>query len=151
MRVERVTPAHLAQIAELERLCFHAPWSERALELLCGDTATGFVALEGEAVVAYGGMLCVLDEGQITNVATHPAHRRQGFADAVLRALLREAAARGLSFVTLEVRESNAPAIALYRRHGFAAVGRRPHFYKNPDEAALLLQWNAPAVGTNGD
>lgn len=151
MRVERVTHLHLAAIAELEQLCFHAPWSARALELLCGDTALGFVVLEGDTVVAYGGMLTVLDEGQITNVATHPAYRRQGFADAVLGALLREAAVRGLSFVTLEVRASNAPAIALYRRHGFAAVGQRPHFYKNPDEAALLLQWNAPRATANGD
>lgn len=151
MRVVRVTRAHLAQIAALEQLCFHAPWSEGALELLCGDTATGFVALDGEAVVAYGGMLCVLDEGQITNIATHPDHRRRGCADAILGALLQEAARRALSFVTLEVRESNAPALALYRRHGFVPVGRRPHFYKNPDEAALLLQSDAPYTTANGD
>ena len=143
MKPVRVTQAHLARIAELEALCFHAPWSARSLELLCGDTAFGFAVVLGDEIVAYGGMLCVLDEGQITNVATHPAHRRRGYADAVLRALLEEARARGLVSVTLEVRESNAPALALYRRHGFVQVGRRAHFYKNPAEAALLLQWTA--------
>ena len=141
MKPVRVARAHLARIAKLEELCFHAPWSARALELLCGDTAFGFAVVQGDEVVAYGGMLCVLDEGQITNVATHPAYRRRGYADAVLRALLEEARARGLATVTLEVRESNEPALALYRRHGFVQVGRRPHFYKKPAEAALLLQW----------
>ena len=147
MRVLRVCPSHLEGIAALEQLCFAHPWSAHALELLCGDTALGYVAVEGDTVLAYGGMLCVLDEGQITNVATHPDHRRHGYADAVLRALLDAAVARGLAFVTLEVRASNEGAAALYRRNGFFKVGERPHFYKNPDESALLMQWNAPSAG----
>ena len=139
MRVVRVTRAHLTQIAALEQLCFHAPWSEGALELLCGDTATGFVVLDGEAVVAYGGMLCVLDEGQITNIATHPDHRRRGLGRAVVKALLDTARTHGLVSISLEVRESNLAAIALYQRLGFVTCGRRPHFYTHPVEAALVM------------
>ena len=135
-----VTPQMLESMAALERIVFPHPWSREALTLLCGETALAFACLEGEAVVAYGGMLTVLDEGQITNIVTHPAHRRRGHAAAVLTALLEEARARELSFVTLEVRESNTPAIALYQKLGFRAVGRRPRFYTAPVEDALIMQ-----------
>lgn len=139
-RIVRVAPAMLQEIAALEALTFAQPWSEQALALLCGESAFGFAALCEDGVAAYGGMLTVLDEGQITNVATHPDHRRQGLAGRVLEALLTEARSRGLAFVTLEVRESNTAAIRLYEKFGFAAVGRRPRFYTGPTEAALVMQ-----------
>ncbi len=140
MSVVRVTPALLPSLAALERAVFPHPWSERALELLCGETAFGFAAMSGPHVAAYAGMLTVLDEGQITNVATHPDHRRCGYAEAALAALLAEARARDLAFVTLEVRESNVAAIRLYEKFGFETVGKRPRFYTRPTEAALLMQ-----------
>ena len=140
MSVTRLAVQHLAGVAALEKAVFSHPWSERSLELLCGETAFGFVALEGEDVTAYGGMLTVLDEGQITNIATHPDHRRQGLAAGVLSALLEEARERGLLSLTLEVRASNQPAIALYQKFGFSAVGRRARFYTHPTEDALIMQ-----------
>ena len=140
MKIERIKREHLRGLAALEALCFDAPWSEQALELLVGDTALGFTCLdESGTPIAYVGMVTVLDEGQITNVATHPDHRRQGLADKLLVALLAEARSRLITTLTLEVRESNAAAIALYRKHGFSAVGRRNHFYKNPREHALVM------------
>ncbi len=135
----RIEKKHLAPVAALERAVFHAPWSEEALALLTGDSALGFVVMHGECAAAYGGMLCVLDEGQITNIATHPDHRRLGYARRVVAALLDAARARGLVTVTLEVRESNAAAIALYESFGFEAVGKRPRFYTHPTEAALVM------------
>jgi len=140
MKAVPLTRAMLPSVEALERAVFAHPWSVRSLELLCGDTAFGFATQAGDTVTAYGGMLTVLDEGQITNVATHPEHRRQGLASLVLEALLQEARERKLAFVTLEVRESNAAAIALYEKFGFAVVGRRPHFYTEPAEAALVMQ-----------
>ena len=140
MNAVPLTRAMLPSVEALERAVFAHPWSVRSLELLCGDTAFGFATQAGDTVTAYGGMLTVLDEGQITNVATHPEHRRQGLASLVLAALLQEARERKLAFVTLEVRESNAAAIALYEKFGFAVVGRRPHFYTEPAEAALVMQ-----------
>ncbi|MBQ8357396.1 MAG: ribosomal protein S18-alanine N-acetyltransferase [Clostridia bacterium] len=141
MSAVRLTSDLLLSVAALEQAVFAHPWSARALELLCGDTAFGFACTaKGGEVIAYGGMLTVLDEGQITNVATHPDHRRQGLAGQVLAALLGEARARGLSFVTLEVRVSNVPAIALYQKFGFAIVGRRPRFYAHPTEDALIMR-----------
>lgn len=142
MSALRLTPAMLESTAALERAVFVHPWSAEALALLCGESAFGFACVSADTVVAYGGMLTVLDEGQITNIATHPNHRRRGHAAAVLTALLGEARARGLSFVTLEVRESNAAAIALYQKFGFEAVGYRPRFYTCPVEGARIMQCN---------
>lgn len=139
MMPKRVQKEHLAAIAALEASVFHAPWSEEALALLTTDTAFGFVVTEGDRALCYGGMLTVLDEGQITNIATHESARRQGHASRVVEALLLEARARALVEVTLEVRESNAAAIALYERHGFCVVGKRPRFYTKPVEAALVM------------
>ena len=144
MRIETVSAEHLADIAAIEALCFHEPWSERALALLTGDTAFGLALLQEEtgAVLAYLGVLLSLDEGQITNVATHPLWRRRGYADALLTALKTEAKKRGLVMLSLEVRESNTAAIALYEKHGFFKAGRRPHFYTQPTEAALVMLCN---------
>ena len=132
----------LSHIAAIERAVFAHPWSEQSLRLLCSDTAFGVAVVENGVPVAYGGMLTVLDEGQITNIATLPEYRRRGFAAEVLTALLAGARSRRLAFVTLEVRESNAPAIALYEKFGFAVVGRRKNFYTEPVEAALVMQCN---------
>lgn len=142
MELLRVTPELLDGLAEIEQAAFSHPWSAEALQLLCGDTAFGFAVTEGGVPVAYGGMLTVLDEGQITNIATHPAHRRRGYAARVLEALLFEARQRSIAFVTLEARESNTPAIALYEKFGFRTVGRRPRFYTDPVETALVMQCN---------
>lgn len=140
MTVTRLTATHLAAVEALEREVFSHPWSAQALALLCSDVAFGFVCEQDGEVLAYGGMLTVLDEGQIANVACAPKARRQGCGEAVLTALLNEARRRGLSFVTLEVRVSNEAALGLYEKLGFRVVGKRPNFYTAPIEDALLMQ-----------
>lgn len=142
IRVLPISPAHLAGVAEIERLCFpHEPWSEQALLVLCREHGAGFVALsEDNTPLAYVGMTYAADEGSITNVATHPDARRQGLGRAVVSALLSHAISLGLTDVYLEVRVSNEPAIALYRSLGFEEIGRRRHFYRQPTEDALLMK-----------
>ena len=130
---------HLAGAAELERLCFSEPWSEQALALLLGENAYGVACLQNGRVIGYGGMLTVLDEGQVTNIAVHPEAQRQGVGHALVEAMLREARNRGLAEISLEVRASNAAAIGLYERFGFAVAGRRRHFYRDPAEDALVM------------
>ena len=139
MTVERLTAAQLSSVAELEKLCFSEPWSENALALLLTDAAIGAVCLMDDRVVAYGGMLLAPGEGQILNIATHPLARRQGAARAVIDYLLTEAKAAACTSVVLEVRASNAAAIALYTSHGFAAAGIRKRFYRNPTEDAFVM------------
>lgn len=132
--------AHLNGVAELERLCFTSPWSASSCELLTKEgIGVGFVCEQDGRVMAYGGMLIAVDEGQITNIAVHPDYRRRGMASAILTSLMRYARDRHAESVTLEVRVSNAAAIALYKKAGFAEVGRRRAFYTKPTEDALIM------------
>jgi ribosomal-protein-alanine N-acetyltransferase len=84
-------------------------------------------------------MLITVDEGQITNIAVHPDHRRKGYGAAITRALLRHAKDAKLESVSLEVRVSNTAAIELYKKAGFAEAGRRKGFYAKPTEDALVM------------
>lgn len=138
-RIEPIAAEHLRGVARLEELCFAQPWSERSLELLLTDAATGFVCLLDGHVVAYGGMLLAPDEGQITNIAVDPDHRRRGLGVLLMDRLEAEAKARGLLQIALEVRVSNEAAITLYKRTGYAVAGRRPNFYTSPREDALVM------------
>ncbi len=145
MQIERIRPEHLPDVAELEALCFSEPWSENALKFLLEPGAIGIVCTEKQRVVAYGSMLLAPGEGQILNLAVRPEYRRAGLGRGILNALCKEAVERNLEQVSLEVRVSNTAAIALYTAAGFTAVGRRPHFYKNPPEDAYTMLWR-----TNG-
>lgn len=138
-RILPIKADHLSDVAELERLCFSTPWSESALGLLLTEAAIGFVCLNDGRAVAYGGMMLAPDEGQITNVAVHPDHRRRGLGACLMERLAKEAKQRALSQIALEVRASNTAAIALYEGTGYAIAGRRPHFYSNPREDALVM------------
>ena len=140
-----LTAEHIPAVAELEKLCFSAPWSAQSLELLTREgIGTGVVYIEDGKVVAYGGMLCVVDQGQITNIAVHPDHRRQGIGKAIVGALLKHAMDEKFEEVTLEVRKSNAPAIALYEKFGFQQVGLRKGFYSHPREDAIIMTREFP-------
>ena len=101
----------------------------------------GYAAVDVESgrVLAYGGMLTVLDEGQITNIATHPDHRRRGLGEAVVRALIEYGEQNGINFISLEVRESNHGAIALYEKLGFVKAGIRKNFYSAPCENGIVM------------
>ncbi len=136
----RLEASDAAAVAELEARSFAEPWSENAVLMLTGPNAFGFVTLADGELAAYGGMVCVLDEGQITNIATDPDFRRLGLAERTLSALLAEAGERGLSFVTLEVRDSNVPARSLYEKLGFSSIGLRKNFYRKPTEDAVIME-----------
>ncbi len=138
--VKRIEPTMLGSLSALEAECFSHPWSSESLELLCSESAVGFAVLdENDRVLAYAGMLTVLDEGQITNVAVLSEARRRGYASAVLSALLEFGATNGISSFSLEVRRGNLAAISLYEKHGFAVVGERKRFYADPVEDALVM------------
>ncbi|HIX89405.1 MAG TPA: ribosomal protein S18-alanine N-acetyltransferase [Candidatus Agathobaculum pullicola] len=138
MTVVPMAERHLAALAEIEKACFHAPWSEAMLreEL---DKGIFLVAEQDGQAVGYVGCQTVLDEGYITNVAVSPDCRRQGIGRALIAELVSCARAKELSFVTLEVRASNASALALYEGAGFGRVGVRKNFYSAPSEDAVLM------------
>lgn len=141
--LQPMTAELIPAIAEIERLCFSHPWSENALrEELFNDTACFIAAVtETGEVAGYAGLHCVLDEGYIDNIAVREEYRRQGVAGELLGAFLRFGKAN-LAFLTLEVRASNEPAIALYTKYGFKEVGRRKGYYDAPKEDAVLMTLN---------
>ena len=130
----------LPRLLELERQCFSVPWTERMLLSQMDPERNVFLVAGAAGTVAgYVGLMYVLDEGYISNVCTAPEYRRRGVADALLTALEERCAEKRLAFLTLEVRESNAPAIALYAKHGYESVGRRKNYYEKPREDAILM------------
>lgn len=131
---------HVRGIHAIEVECFSEPWTEETIiSQLNSENHVFLVALDGDAVVGYVGMMNVLDEGYISNVAVTSAYRRQRIADALIDELMARAAELELVFVTLEVRESNEPAKALYAKHGFKEVGLRKGYYTKPKENAVLM------------
>ena len=141
VRIVPMTADHLDEAAALERVCFSDPWSRNMLaEELDNALAAFLAALDGTgAVVGYAGLQVVLDEGYILNIAVRPDCRRQQIASQLLEVFINFAQGNRLSFLTLEVRASNAPAIALYERWGFAEAGRRRNYYEHPREDAVIM------------
>ena len=141
MKILELSGEHVTQVAALERLCFADPWSEKSIASeLNNPLALWLVAVEEEKVVGYIGSQTVPDESDMMNVAVHPDHRRRGIAEALVTALCDALKERGSVSLTLEVRSSNEPAKALYEKLGFGLAGRRPNYYRNPKEDALILR-----------
>ena len=141
MEIIQMTSAHVSSIAELEKICFSDPWSENSVASeLKNPLSLWLVAVEGNRLAGYIGSQSVEGEADVMNVAVHPDFRRCGVAEKLciqLVALLKERDVHGL---TLEVRASNTPAIALYEKLAFALVGRRPNYYRHPKEDALIMR-----------
>ena len=137
-----MTSDHVAQIAQLEKICFSDPWSERSVASeLDNKLSYWLAAVEDDTVAGYIGSQTVMGETDMMNVAVHPDYRRRGVAEALVNGLVEALKTQMDSHcLTLEVRASNAPAIALYEKLGFAEIGRRKNYYRNPREDALILR-----------
>lgn len=140
MTIMQMTSAHVPQVALLERVCFQDPWSERSIASeLENPLSLWLVAMEEDRLLGYVGSQTVLDETDMMNVAVDPAARRQGVAGALIQALTAQLKQRGSRKLSLEVRASNLGAIRLYESLGFARLGCRPGYYRNPREDAWIL------------
>lgn len=127
-------------MAAVELACFSTPLTEGALRrYMQTGYLKAFVTVLDGTVVGYAGLQQAADEGYIANIAVLPAWRRKGWGEALLRYLIDYAREEKLSFLTLEVRRSNLPAQALYRKLGFEVVGVRQHYYARPREDAILM------------
>lgn len=141
MKIVLMTDAHVSAVASLETICFSDPWSENSVASeLTNPLSLWLVALEADAVVGYVGSQTVMGETDMMNVAVHPDHRRKGIAAKLIKELVQVLKERGSHCLTLEVRASNDPAIALYGKLGFSEAGRRRNYYRNPKEDALILR-----------
>ena len=138
IEIIRMNESHVSAVAELERQNFSEPWPEIAVRSeLTNKLALWLVALEGDTVVGYVGSQTVLQEADMMNIAVSESHRRRGIARMLVEELIRQLDAYQL---TLEVRASNAGAIALYDSLGFTQVGLRKNYYHKPKEDALILR-----------
>ena len=135
-----MTPAQLPQAAALERVCFSHPWTEKALAEDLNNELLTLLAAVGEdgTLLGYGEVRTVLDEGTLERIAVAPQFRRHGAAEALLRRFLDDGREK-LAFLTLEVRQSNAPARALYEKLGYLQAGLRRNYYENPREDAIIM------------
>ena len=141
MNITEMNASHVPQVAQLEQLCFADPWSEKSIASeLTSKWSYWLVAVEDDRVVGYIGSQSSIDESDVMNVAVHPDYRRKGIAENLINHLVEELKNRGSHALLLEVRASNAPAIALYEKLGFLQVGCRKNYYHNPREDALILR-----------
>lgn len=130
---------HIKEVALLEEVCFSTPWSEQTLLEAFSSGIKFFVSEKDGRILGYIGISCILDEGYITNIAVFPQYRKMGIGTALIKRVFKLAEELSLSFVSLEVRESNQSAISLYNCLGFKKEGERKGFYTNPTENALIL------------
>ena len=133
--------SHIAQIAALEKRCFADPWSEASVRSeLSNPLSFWLVAEEDGKLIGYVGSQSVPPEADVMNLAVAPEWRNKGIGRALMTALIAQLHSRGITALFLEVRVGNAPAQNLYRSLGFVEAGRRPKYYVNPTEDALILR-----------
>lgn len=132
------------EVLSLENLCFpDDPWGRISFENELDNSLSVFVVAvddESNKIIGYGGVWLVYDTGEITNIAVHPHFRREGIGKKILNILTSVCKERGMSAITLEVRDGNAPAFALYLKEGFKECGRRKKYYKGIDDAILMTK-----------
>ena len=132
----------LDEIMAIEEASFASPWCRTAmLDELAGKPGALYLAAEVEGeLVGYAGMWCFAGEAHIMNIAVTGARQRQGIGRALLLTLLQRSIQMGADFAYLECRPTNRHAIALYRKLGFRPYGRRPNYYRDTGEDALLMR-----------
>jgi ribosomal-protein-alanine N-acetyltransferase len=136
MREEDIPAVHAIDV-----LSFSMPWSERSywFEINENPVARAWVAEKDGRLAAMLVLWLIVDEAHVATIATHPDYRRQGIGEQILLATLTAARSEGARRAFLEVREGNHAAQAMYRKYGFEVTGRRPRYYKDNNEDALLM------------
>lgn len=138
--IRDMRPEDLEEVAGIEKNSFSDPWSKSSFEdMLSLPAYRALVITENDKVAGYACTLMVLDEGQILNIAIDKSQRRRGLGRMLLKYVLEQGKEQGACFFTLEVRESNKPAIGLYESFGFRETGRRKNYYDSPVETAILM------------
>ena len=141
MLIREMTLQDVPAVAEIEKACFSLPWSEQSLvDSVVREDTMFLVCEDAPEIVGYIGMYLSFDEGDITNVAVSPAHRKMGYGEAIVSKAVELAKEKQLEMILLEVRVSNVPAISLYKKMGFEEIGIRKNFYEHPVEDAIIMK-----------
>lgn len=135
-------PEDADAVAEVEKQCFPVPWSRESFWREASNENTLYLlALNDDEVIGYAGTWISFEEAQITNVAIVPEYRGNGNGRAMMEELICRVKEKGVTAMTLEVRPSNAVALGLYESLGFKDCGRRPKYYSDNGEDAIIM-WN---------
>lgn len=137
--IRKATHKDLSALSALAQHCFPHPWSQAVLEQALATNLFLLFETEGQ-IVGYGILLPLFGEGEILQLAVHPAFRRQHIGTALLQALTEQAEQKQMTRLFLEVRRSNLAAQKLYQSFGFRLIGQRKQYYSDPPEDALLMQ-----------
>ena len=130
----------LDQVMKIEEELFSVPWTKEGFfTFLMKANAMFLVVEEKGEILGYCGLLMVLDEGDVTNVAVRRDRQREGIGNFLMESMIRLAAERGVNIIHLEVRAGNETAVRLYERHGFVRDGLRKNYYTDPLEDAVLM------------
>lgn len=133
----------LDAVMEIENELFHMPWTKEGyFTFLTRPDAMFLVVEEKGRLLGYCGLLMVLDEADVTNVAVRKDRQREGIGHFLVESMMRLAADQGIEIIHLEVRAGNKTAIRLYERLGFERDGLRKNYYTDPTEDAILMSWN---------
>ena len=141
MTIEPMVQGDLPAVLRIESQSFSTAWPPNAFanEIRDNRLAHYFVGRLDGRIVAYGGIWVILEDSHITTIAVHPDYRGRKLGEEMLLRLLDEAIAQSASWITLEVRESNAVAQRLYRKYGFTTVSTRRGYYSDNGENALVM------------
>jgi len=141
MSIAPMADADVREVMRIEQQSFTTTWPANAFyqELHDNKLAHYYVGRLDGSIVAYGGIWVMLEDSHITTIAVAPEHRGRRYGEIMLVRLLDEAIARGASWMTLEVRESNTVAQGLYRKYGFTSVSTRRGYYSDNNENALVM------------
>lgn len=147
MLIRRMTLQDIPAVVEIENKCFSLPWSSKSFEDSLSREDTIFLVCETEneqeetnPITGYMGMYLSFEEASVTNVAVAPCFRKMGYGEALVAKAKEEAKAAGAECIFLEVRASNVPALALYKKQGFETLGIRKKFYEHPVEDAIIMK-----------
>lgn len=140
--VEPLRRRHVPSLMPIEQASYPQPWTvgvfHSEIEMMRRGERQYLVARDGNEIVGYGGLMFVVDDAHVTNIAVAPERQRQGIATRVLAELAWAAIDRGCCALTLEVRVSNTAAQALYREFGFVPAGVRKRYYENVEDAIVM-------------
>ena len=140
MTLREMTVEDLDQVMEIEEDLFAVPWTKEGyFTFLTRKDSMFLVVEEKERILGYCGLLMVLDEGDVTNVAVCRERQKEGIGNFLVSSLIRLAGDLGIRQIHLEVRVHNETAIRLYERNGFTRDGIRKNYYTDPVEDALLM------------
>jgi len=141
--IRRMREPDLPTVREIEVMSFSNPWSENTFRGEIQNTSVSFpmvaVRRPGEEVLGYIVFWQIREDVQINNIAVHPGCRGLGLGEAMMRFAIAKSRDAGATFMTLEVRPSNTPAVALYRKLGFEIMGARKNYYTKPPEDAHVM------------